>query len=162
MRDVIAVWEYVFDNGITINNVDYDELNNLERMGARNDVSSSVWRFSQWTRLFIAYVSEIWTIPFGLGAGFAVKQTGLYPHNDYLLILTEYGLIVFMCIIKGVLRIYKRLKNEKMFIYFILTMLLYHLTENLLTYFPAEAFLFFLIGWCLYNYKKNRRCKSEL
>lgn len=154
MRDVLTVWKYVMDNNAgNIQDVDFVEINNLDRAGERTDASSSVWRIVQWIRLFKEYVSEIWTIPFGMGAGYSVKSTGLYPHNDYLRILIEYGLIVFIYILNFVLSVYKRLKNEGMLIYFILTMLLYHLTENLLNNFPPGAILYFLIGWAMYKYR---------
>ena len=158
MRDVFHVWQYVYESRVgNIKDVDFYEINNLDRVGERNDASSSVWRLVQWSKVFSAYISEIWMIPFGMGAGFSVKLTGLYPHNDYLLILVEYGLVVFTYFFKFVLKVYKRLKNERMLIYFILTMLFYHFTENLLNNFPPSAILYFLIGWSL-----NKRHRLRL
>lgn len=154
IRDVFTVWRYVYDNNglANIQNVDFVEINKLDQKGERTDSASSIWRIVHWIGIFKLYVEQIWTIPFGMGAGFSVKTTGLYPHNDYLLILSEYGLVVFCFFFKFLANIYRRLKNENFFIYFILTMLLYHFTENLLNNFPPGAILYVIIGWSLRKY----------
>ena len=156
IRDVFNVWDYIFDYNIRdISNVDLHELNNLDKEGERTDSSSSVWRIVHWINLLQMYLSNAWAIPFGLGAGFSVKATDFAPHNCYLQILIEYGLVVFIFFIKFVFKVYRSLKTEGMLIYFILTMLLYYLTENLLYNFPPGALMYFIIGWTLCKYGKN-------
>jgi len=152
IRDVFNVWNYMYENNVGFNNVDIGELNGLDRQGERKDASSSVWRIVHWLNLVKAYVVEIWTIPFGMGAGFSVFTTGYYPHNCYLQILIEYGLIVFVFFLKFVQYVYSHLHKEGMLFYFILTMLLYYLTENLLSNFPPGTLMYFSIGWALGKY----------
>lgn len=161
IRDVLTVWKYFFEGGISFADVDFRELNSLDKGGERADATSSVWRIAHWLKLLHLYVASIWNIPFGMGAGISVKETGYYPHNCYLQIMIEYGLIVISFFVKFVVTVYSRLKNEGMLIYFILTMLLYHLTENLLSNFPPSALMYFTVGWTLCKYGEKKKTTSE-
>ena len=154
-RDVFALWSTMSSDDLkNLSDVNYYELNQrVETTGDREDVGSSVWRLSQWSGLLIEYFKNVWSIPFGLGTGFSVFKTGLLPHNDYVMILTEYGLIVFLLFFRFIRSVYRRLKNEGVLIYFILPMFIYSLTENLIQSFPQNAIFYFVLGWSINKYK---------
>ena len=145
IRDVIAVWKAMTpDDWKNIEDISTLELSQrVNTVGERTDTTSSIWRLAHWVKILKAYLVEVWSIPFGLGAGYAVEKTGNAPHNDYLLILSEYGLVVFSLFLKMIKTIYRRMKSEGMLIYFILTMFIYHFTENLIDNFPPNAIFYF-------------------
>ena len=157
IKDVINVWlSMSASDWNNLQDINYYELNNRVNItGERGDVGSSIWRLAHWSNILTEYVKHVWTIPFGMGAGFSISHTGLMPHNDFLLILSEYGLIVFCLFVKFITRIYKRMKVERMLIYFILAMFIYHLTENLLLNFPPNALFYFVLGWCMIKFKER-------
>lgn len=163
-RDVISLWKTMSaDDWKNLQDANFYELNHrVDVAGDRTDVGSSIWRLMQWTGLLSDYLSSVWPIPFGFGTGYSVHKTGLLPHNDYVMILTEYGLVVFMCFIRFVRKVFLRLKDERFLIYFILSMIIYYLTENLIVNFPQNAILYFVIGWCMckYNPVINRRYEN--
>ena len=154
IRDVIALWNTLDNNDLAnISDLNLYELSlRADIQGERSDTTSAIWRLTQWLDILTDYIKSIWNIPFGLGAGFAVKKTGLPPHNDYILLLTEYGVFVFTYFILFIKNVYKNLKDHPA-IYFILSMYLYHLTENLVFMFPANAMLYFSLGYLLYQKK---------
>ena len=158
IRDVISLWTTMSaDDWKNLQDVNYYELNQrVEIAGSRGDVGSSIWRLAQWSGIFFEYVRRVWTIPFGMGSGFSVAYTGLLPHNDFLMILSEYGLILFFMFIKFIMSIYKKMKNERYLIYFVLAMYIYHLTENLMLTFPPNALFYFVLGWCAIKFDKKK------
>lgn len=155
IRDVFALWNTLDkDDLANVSDLNLYELSQrADRQGERTDTTSAIWRFAQWLGLLTEYVKSIWNIPFGLGAGFSVKKTGVPPHNDYILLLIEYGIFVLAYFLSFVKKVYKKLKGYPA-IYFILSMFIYHLTENLIFMFPANAILYFSIGYLL--------CKNDI
>ncbi len=162
-RDVFHIWSSMSSSELkNIQDVNFYEISGrVELEGERTDVSSSIWRVVQWTGIFLAFIGDYLKIPFGEGVGWCVDSTGMMPHNDFLLILVEYGAIVFSFIVYFIRCIYKRMKTEGMLIYFILPMFLYHLTENLIQSFPPNVVLYFVVGWSMCKFK-NRITRTEL
>ena len=156
-KDVIHLWLSMNANDWkNLQDVNFYELNQrVDIGGERGDIGSSVWRLAQWSRIFVEYVRRVWTIPFGMGAGFSISYTGLLPHNDFLMILSEYGLLVFCYFVRFIYIVYKKMKKEGVLVYFILAMIIYHLTENLMLNFPPNALFYFSLGWCMI--KNNRK-----
>lgn len=154
IRDVFNLWSSMSSSDLAnLNDINYYELNSrVEINGEREDVGSSVWRLAHWLELFLDYIKNIWTIPFGLGVGYSVYKTDFLAHNDFLFILTEMGVVVFIFFIRIITTLFKGMKNEGKFIYFILAMFFYHFTENLIQTFPPNAILYFVVGWCMYKY----------
>lgn len=150
IRDVFALWNTLDKNDLAnVSDLNLYELSQrADRQGDRTDTTSAIWRFAQWVGILSDYIESVWKIPFGLGAGFAVKKTGVPPHNDYILVLTEYGVFVFAYFLLFIKRVYKKLKGH-FAIYFILSMYIYHFTENLIFMFPANAILYFSLGYLL-------------
>ena len=155
LRDVFNVWNSLSIYDWThIDELNFYQLgNSVDRVGERTDTTSSLWRFAQWITILKEYVGEVWSIPFGLGVGKSVKMTGYMPHNDFILILAEYGLVVFVFFIYFVNKMCNVIRSEEKIIYFILAMFLYHLTENLIGNFPSNAILYFSLGWCYYKFR---------
>ena len=161
-RDVFHLWtSMTASDWANLQDINFLELQQgAESVGDRGDTTSSIWRIAHWSNIFIQYVSHIWAIPFGLGAGISINKLGGAPHNDYLLILSEYGLVVFIMFITLIIKLFRYLKNEGILLFFILTMFLYHVTENLINIFPPNAILYFVVGWCMYKYRiQHNKCQ---
>lgn len=155
-RDVIAVWQSLSRYDImNIQDIDFYDLgNSVDRSGSRSDTTSSIWRITQWLNILIMYISKPFSIPFGLGADFAFSKTGLPPHNDYLMILTEYGLIFFLMFFKIVYKSYKFIARREV-LYLVVVVFCYYITENLINSFPQNVIQYFVIGYCLFGHIKT-------
>lgn len=155
IRDVFAVWGAMDASDWTdIENLDLYELGNrVSRTGERSDTTSSIWRLAHWIVLISDYIKSLWNIPFGFGSGYSLIRTGLRPHNDFLLILVEYGLVVFCYFITFIKRIWKGIDDKKIMC-FIVAMYCYHLTENLIDSFVPNSLLYFAIGYLLLKSKR--------
>ena len=127
-------------------NVDFYALQTEHSSSGRTDNASFLWRIMQWTTLVTSYIKDVICIPFGKGADWSIAYTGKPPHNDFVLILVEYGLLVFMIIFGAVKNIFKKIKNYNI-IYFILPIFIYHITENLLDTFPQNIFFYLSLGY---------------
>lgn len=161
IRDVVAVWGSMDSSDwYNIEDVNlYDLGERVSRTGERDDTTSSIWRFAHWIKLLKEYVNNLWNIPFGLGAGYSVMKTGLRPHNDFLLILMEYGLVIFCYFIFFLKKIWIVIGDKKI-LCFIIAMYCYHLTENLIDAFPPNSLLYFVLGFFLC--KKRRSSANKL
>lgn len=148
-RDVMNLWASMsYSDWKNLQDINIYELSqSVDVVGERTDNTSSIWRMSHWIGIFTAFISSWWHIPFGMGENFARSEFGNAPHNDYLKILVEYGLVVFCFFIKLVKKAYVSLKDNKALIYFVLPMFLYHFTENLIDTFPPNVILYFTLGW---------------
>lgn len=151
IRDTIAVYQaldwYEWTHLHDINF--YDLQQRVNTTGPREDNTSSLWRIAQWSGLLTEYIKYPQNIPFGIGADFSIAKTGLPPHNDHLIILVEYGVIVYGAIFKGIVKVHRRLRNEKIY-NLILAVIFYHFTENLVDTFPPNCLFYFMLGY-LYN-----------
>jgi hypothetical protein len=105
---------------------------------------SAFFRITHWTNIWDIYSSQqIGGILFGYGAG----QTGvltvlpLPPHNDYLRVLAEYGLLNFLIFVPFVLSIALSIKQPAARTIFTV-LLIYFLSENLLDNFTSMALFF--------------------
>ena len=149
LRDVLNLWASIsWSDWKNIQDINiYDISQSVDVKGERTDNTSSVWRMSHWIQIFIGYITSWWCIPFGTGENFARSEFGNAPHNDFLKILVEFGLIVFCGFIKLVRMAYVNLKKNVALIYFVLPMFLYHITENLIDTFPPNVILYFTLGW---------------
>lgn len=127
-------------------NVDFYKLQTEHSSSGRTDNASFLWRIMQWTTLFTGYIKDVICIPFGKGADWSIAYTGKPPHNDFVLILTEYGLLIFMIIVGALKKIFEKIKNLDI-IYFILPIFIYHITENLLDTFPQNIFFYLSLGY---------------
>ena len=135
-------------------NVDFYALQTEHSSSGRTDNASFLWRIMQWTTLVTGYIKDTICIPFGKGADWSFTYTGKPPHNDFVLILVEYGLFIFMIIVGAVRKILKKIKDFDV-IYFILPIFIYHITENLLDTFPQNIFFYLSLGYYYSLSKSN-------
>lgn len=150
IKDTLAVYQSMtFYDWTHLNDLNlYNLQQSVGATGSREDNTSSIWRLIQWSTILTEYFSSIFHIPFGLGADYAISNTGLPPHNDYVLILSEYGIIVWCFVVRFFLKVYKAIKGQYI-LYFILPMILYFFTENLIDSFPQNVILYFVLGYLL-------------
>ena len=127
-------------------NVDFYALQTEHSSSGRTDNASFLWRIMQWTILVTGYIKDVICIPFGKGVDWSIAYTGKPPHNDFVLILVEYGFVIFLIIIGAVRKVFKKIKNFDI-IYFILPIFIYHITENLLDTFPQNIFFYLSLGY---------------
>jgi O-Antigen ligase len=109
---------------------------------------SGFFRVIHWANIWDIYSgSGFGTIIFGYGIGQTPNLTvlALVPHNDYLRILAEYGLInliVFVCFLAHVLRSLKMGIAKVLF----MVLLLYFFSENLIDHFASMTLYFTYAG----------------
>lgn len=121
---------------------------------SRDDNTSALWRFQHWAFIITEFLRHwYYSIIIGLGDGYSNSLSGFPPHNDFLRVFAEYGLIVFFIIVNWLKKLFKYISHDRSF-YFILTIFIYHFTENLVETFHANCFLYFSLGY-LYYYNKS-------
>ena len=156
IRDVIMVFQSMsMDDWRHVRDLDlYYLTEGMSFESSRTDNTSLIWRVAQWLGILQGYF-ENWyfAIPFGLGDSYALRELGNYPHNDYIRILCEYGLIVFVIVMRWLKKVCKTMARDVSF-YFICAYFIYFFTENIIDTFVANAIMFMCIG---YNYT---RCKN--
>lgn len=152
LRDSFSIFHSLtWEDFINPENVNFYELQTENSTSGRTDNASFLWRIMQWSILINGYISDIICIPYGKGVDWAIKYTGKPPHNDFVLILTEYGILIFLIIIGALKKVYKKIKNLNI-IYFIMPIFIYHITENLLDTFPQNIFFYLSLGY-YYSFK---------
>ena len=123
----------------------------------RVDNTSFLWRLAHWMKIMDDF-GEHWitALPFGLGDNYSTTKTGYACHNEYLKAFAENGLIVFSILIYWIFSVHKILRKQRAY-YFVLAVLIYHFTENLIDSFVANALIYFSIGYlcCKYGYKRH-------
>lgn len=156
IRDTIAVYQTLDKYDLThLSEVNlYEIQQRAGSTGAREDNTSSLWRIVQWSGLLTEYIKQPLNIPFGLGADYSIATTGLPPHNDHLIILIEYGIIVYGLLFRGMIRIYRKLRDLDIF-YLILAIIFYHFTDNLIDTFPPNCLFYLVIGYSYYSMKNK-------
>lgn len=152
IRDTLAVYKALdWNDWAHLSDVNFYELQqHVGANGIREDNTSSLWRIVQWIGLITEYIASPFNIPFGLGADYSIYKTGLPPHNDHILVLVEYGAIVYGALFYGLIKVYRRLKDYNVF-YLILAIVFYHFTENLLDTFPPNCLFYFVLGYSYYS-----------
>ena len=127
---------------------------------SRDDNTSALWRFQHWAVIITEFLHH-WYYSFiiGLGDGYSNDVLSGPPHNDFLRVFAEYGLVVFFIIIKWMKKLFKFVSHDRSF-YIVLTIFIYHLTENLVETFPASCFFYFSLGY-LYYYKSRKLQKTK-
>lgn len=109
---------------------------------------SAFFRIIHWTNIWEYYSTQgLSEILFGYGAGQtgAVAYIPMPPHNDYLRVLAEYGLLTFLVFAWFVVSIAISLKEQAAKILFTV-LLIYFLSENLLDNFTSMALFFSFAG----------------
>lgn len=140
-------WEFVK------NRVEIYTIDGVNRGGG---YGSFVWRIIYWSKLVYTFFSESFlTILFGLGADHLTKGYMPYefmdkdPHNDFVKVLLEYGVLGFVLFLSFFKRIYKTLsKNFNIIILMVVPMFF----GNAIVNFPYNITLILIL---IYEYKHN-------
>lgn len=147
LRDSFMIFQMLsWEDFVNPANVNFYEIQMEHSSSGRMDNASFLWRILQWTTLVSGYIVNVINIPFGNGADWSIAYSGKPPHNDFVLLLVDYGLVIFLIIVLGVKKIFNKLKSLKI-IYFILPIFVYHITENLLDTFPQNVFFYLSLGY---------------
>lgn len=163
IRAVIQTLSYADIRSINdIENLNLYELNQYANAGERSDNTSALWRIQQWLGLISAFLNKwYYTLLIGLGDNYTTYKTGLPPHNDFLKILCEYGMIVFIAYFKYIIRAIRILYNSN-YIYIVLTIVIFHFSENLIHTFPTNFTFYFCIGYaCAKTLDNDKKLEYE-
>ena len=163
IRAVIQTLSYADIRSINdIENLNLYELNQYANAGERSDNTSALWRIQQWLGLISAFFNKwYYTLLVGLGDNYTTYKTGLPPHNDFLKILCEYGVIVFIAYFKYIIRAIRILYNSN-YIYIVLTIVIFHFSENLIHTFPTNFTFYFCIGYaCAKTLDNDKKLEYE-
>jgi hypothetical protein len=109
---------------------------------------SFVFRLKHWVDLLSLWgQSDLYHWLFGFGVGSSVRDSDerLVPHNDYLRLLFEFGLVTLLAFVAVLALVFVRLGRRWEVVPF-LTMVIYMFSENLIHNFTAMAFMFFSVG----------------
>jgi hypothetical protein len=141
LDSIALIWSL---NPSTVARMTYKQLIDLT---GTTDLSA-FFRIIHWTNIFEYYSTQgLGVILFGYGAG----QSGIIavipmpPHNDYLRVLAEYGLLSFLVFAFFVVRIAILLKLQAAKILFTV-LLIYFFSENLIDNFTSMALFFSYAG----------------
>ncbi len=123
---------------------------------------SLVFRLKHWLDLMQMLVASSpfeWVFGFGIGSSVILSEAGLVPHNDYLRVLFEAGLVAFLGFVSLVALILRRSGAGWEGVP-ILVVAIYFFSENLINNFPAMAVFFFAAGGLAARIRKNAHASS--
>ena len=136
-----------FEKVLAGSRIDFNK--HLER--DREDLTSGAWRIFQWRRILITLrESSIDKQMFGYGIGTSVIDLQKKPHNDYLRILYETGIIGFILNLSIWIIIYRRM--DVRYRWLPVMVAVFCITENNYDHFPAMSLLL------LYMLGANKEC----
>jgi hypothetical protein len=126
---VIDSVRYIIDGRIKLHSTTFGELVLL----LKTQDLSFVFRLKHWL--------------FGFGVGSALRDSDLrmVPHNDYLRLLYEFGLVTFLGFLAMLALLFTRLRRRWETVP-LLAVAIYLFSENLITNYTAMAFFFFSAG----------------
>jgi len=135
-KEKIAIVEKNYSRVLSGNQINFYSI--VERQGVDN--TSGLWRLYQWHRILtFFFCSSLDKIMFGYGIGTTDILFKQKPHNDYIRILFETGIIglILNLIVWGVL--YRRMAVEYRWI--VIAIAVFCFTENNYDHFPAMSLL---------------------
>lgn len=155
IKNTTKVFIYLYNNYsfndifFKINYEDYGFMMNAD------DDASFLFRFQLWGKIWLGIVnSNVFEILFGHGTGMCYKDF-LIPHNEYIRIIYDYGVVFLVLILGGFYYVYVNLKKTS-YLYVFFVVLIYSFSENLYTNYLASSLFFFLLGICVnINQKKK-------
>lgn len=116
--------------------IEYSDI--VERQG--DDVTSGAWRLSHWRRLWVRFWdSSFDKVLFGYGIGSSAAIFQLKPHNDYLRLLLETGIVGFVFFMAVWVMIY--LRTYERYRWAVIMVAVFCVTENNYDHFPAMSLL---------------------
>lgn len=115
-------------------------------MKERQDVTSGIWRLEHWGEMIRnVRCSSPDKQLFGFGIGSSMTNLGILPHNDYLRIFYETGLVGLFLNMAIWTVLYRRM--DKKYRWVSVAIAVFCMTENNYDHFPAMSLLaFYMIG----------------
>ncbi len=141
---VIDSVRYILDGRIKLHSTTFGELVLL----LKTQDLSFVFRLKHWVDLMAVWgAADAYQWLFGLGVGSAVRASdlGLVPHNDYLRLMFEFGLVTLAAFVAMLALIFVRLGRRWETVP-LLAVVIYLFSENLINNYTAMAFFFFSAG----------------
>jgi hypothetical protein len=109
---------------------------------------SFLFRLKHWLNIINIFINgnaTEWFFGFGAGASVLLSTTHLVPHNDYLRMLFEFGMIAFFGFIVFIISIVISIGRGWQLVPF-LSICIYFFTENLINNYIAMILFFFSAG----------------
>jgi O-antigen ligase len=141
---VIDTVRYLLDGRINLATATFAELVLL----LKTQDLSFVFRLKHWVDMLSIWGNgDVYNWLFGYGVGSTVRLTDfrLVPHNDYLRLLFEFGLVALAGFVTMLVLIFARLGRRWETVP-LLTVAIYLFSENLMNNYTAMAFFFFSAG----------------
>ncbi|MFO4671197.1 hypothetical protein [Vibrio cholerae] len=140
-----------------IKNVDFGDIAQLQ--GGSSDVST-FFRLKQWGEI-LHIMSMDWLLLFpgwGMAASESLTSMSLVPHNDWLRVLFELGVLNFIAFLIINIRIlFFLVKFDSILASVFLTVIIYMFSENLITNYLVVSFLYYSCGVVINNENTKRR-----
>lgn len=144
VEPVVKSVQYLADGRIDLRTVTFGQLVLL--LGTTD--LSFLFRLKHWLDLWDIMVAANpyhWLFGFGVNASVRLSEMHLVPHNDYLRIGFEYGLMTLVGFLGLLTVIYRRLGLNWATVP-LLAVTIYFFSENLITNYTAMAIFFFTAG----------------
>jgi hypothetical protein len=141
---VIDSIRYIVDGRIKLHSTTFGELVLL----LKTQDLSFVFRLKHWVDLLAVWSaadSYHWLFGFGVGSAVRESELRMVPHNDYLRLLFEFGLVTLAAFIAMLALVFVRLGRRWETVP-LLAVAIYLFSENLVTNYTAMAFFFFSAG----------------
>jgi hypothetical protein len=141
---VIDTVRYLIDGRIKLHSTTYAELVLL----LKTQDLSFVFRLKHWVDLLTVWGSaDLYQWLFGLGVGSSVRESDmrLVPHNDYLRLMFEFGIVTLVAFVAMLVMVFARLGRRWESVP-LLAVTIYLFSENLINNYTAMAFFFFSAG----------------
>jgi hypothetical protein len=142
---VSGLYRDIFEIGLdTIVSMPYSDI--IERQGSTD--LSGYFRIKHWIEIWLNYIGGgpvVQLFGYGPGRTPSITYAELIPHNDYLRIIAEFGIINFACFIYLNLFALFSLKDKGLRIFFSI-LLIYYSSENLIDNFASMAIFYVAAG----------------
>jgi len=136
LTNQVSVMRLQIQNVLAGGDISYYEQERILGPGS----ASGIWRIAHWRRTFATYMNgTTGQRAFGFGLGSSARMLGKLPHNEYLRILFEQGIIGFFLFVFAWHRIITTAPAHVRYIGLIVA--IYSFSENNLDNFPFMALL---------------------
>lgn len=127
--------------------IDQTAVNHSEMFESeRHDVTSVLWRILYWKTILIYYIRHLpWSL-LGLGDNCFRNLFYYQPHNEFIRILFEFGIIPFGIIIGWISKLWKLVRNTR-YSFFVIIIGFIYMTHNPLEQFVPNAIIYFCFGY---------------